>query len=124
MILVGAELGPVSIRLQFLIALDMIRAGAASRSAPIAPSFRRGFPNFLQSVTAHPSSDAPLRRLTPHVPARHPYDNAKAENFMKTLKVEAVYGAVRLLLDDNRTHAYFRPSDQVANLDFDQVTAA
>jgi hypothetical protein len=34
------------------------------------------------------------------------------------------YRATCLLLDDNRTRAYSRPSDQIANLDLDQVAAA
>lgn len=56
-VLIGAELGPVNYRPQFLVALDITRAGAGSTPAPIVTPLRRSFLNFLQDVTAHPPSD-------------------------------------------------------------------
>jgi hypothetical protein len=60
--LIGAELGPANYQPQFLVAVDIIRAGVGSTPAPIG----RSFLNFLQDVTAHPSSDvtpAPIHNL-------------------------------------------------------------
>ena len=37
-----------------------------------------------------------------HEPAANPYDNAKAESFMKTLKTEEVNGKAYATLDDAR----------------------
>src|SRR4051794_34715889 len=67
-VLIGAELGPVNYRPQFLVAVDITRAGLGSTPAPIVTPLRRSFLNFLQDVTAHPSSDvtpAPIHRAFP-----------------------------------------------------------
>ena len=56
-LLIGAELGPVNYRLQFLVAVDIIRARLGSTPAPIVTPLRRSFLNFLQDVTAHPFGD-------------------------------------------------------------------
>src|SRR5258707_12506975 len=88
----SSMLGPVASSVTPSAARSMHGSLLLHSRPPSAPAIHQGVACIIPTVGRNmpPMTIAPPCRSTVS-PAPNPYDNAKAESFMKTLKVEAVY---------------------------------